>query len=416
MISVYTPSHNPRWLGECYRSLAAQTYEDWEWVVVLNKGAKWRHPRDRRVRVMTAEVEGVGEAKARACAECRGELLVELDHDDLLSSDCLEKVAEAVARNPEVSMVYSDTAQITETGERDESRFDERHGWVYYDTKVDQRDVQAFHALEPWPHNVSYIWYEPNHVKAIPTWAYDRAGGYDATRWILDDQDLMCRLYQVGPFFHLPECLYLQRVHEGNTQRQQQVNADIQRGTVQLYERYVIGNALAWSKRNNLWALDLGAAHNKAPGFVGVDQYPGLGVDVVAQLPERLPFADDSVGVIRAMDFLEHVADKVAVMNELYRLLAPGGLLLSMTPSTDGRGAFQDPTHVAWWNENGFWYFTDPNYSRFVPEVRCRFQVSRLATVFPTRWHEDRQISYVIGNLIAVKPGMPRQGGFLHWS
>ena len=31
----------------------------------------------------------------------------------------------------------------------------------------------------------------------------------------------------------------------------------------------------------------------------------------------------------------------------------------ALTPSTDGRGAFQDPTHVSFYNENSFWYFTD---------------------------------------------------------
>ena len=81
---------------------------------------------------------------------------------------------------------------------------------------------------------------------------------------------------------------------------------------------------------------------------------------------------DNSVGVIRAVDFLEHVPDKIAIFNELHRLLAHGGMLLSLTPSTDGRGAFQDPTHVAFYNENSFWYFTDANYANFVPEITCQ--------------------------------------------
>ena len=35
-ISVFTPSHNPKWLDEVYESLKAQTNPDWEWVVLLN--------------------------------------------------------------------------------------------------------------------------------------------------------------------------------------------------------------------------------------------------------------------------------------------------------------------------------------------------------------------------------------------
>ena len=127
----------------------------------------------------------------------------------------------------------------------------------------------------------------------------------------------------------------------------------------------------------------------------------------------QLPLAEASVGVIRAVDFLEHVADKIGLFNELYRLLAPGGLLLSQTPSTDGRGAFQDPTHVAFYNENSFWYYTETNYRNFVPEIQVRFQVSRLATSFPSEWHAAHDISYVTANLIAVKEPMDRNGGLL---
>ena len=34
-ISVFTPSHDSRYLSDCYRSLVSQSYTDWEWVVVL---------------------------------------------------------------------------------------------------------------------------------------------------------------------------------------------------------------------------------------------------------------------------------------------------------------------------------------------------------------------------------------------
>ena len=93
----------------------------------------------------------------------------------------------------------------------------------------------------------------------------------------------------------------------------------------------------------------------------------------------------------------------MALINELYRLLAPGGLLLSQTPSTDGRGAFQDPTHVAFYNENSFWYYTEANYRNFVPEIKAQFQVSRVATSYPSEWHAAHDISYVTANLIALK-------------
>ncbi|MER5492832.1 glycosyltransferase [Streptomyces sp. NPDC002454] len=411
--SVFTPSHRPRFLDECLATLQAQSRGDWEWIVLLNNGARWRpeHP-DERVRVEIADdIRGVGATKRRACELARGELLVELDHDDLLARDCLAELGKAFDAHPDVVFVYSNTAQITEDGGRDDTRFNEAHGWTYEDVPVDGRQLLAARTMAPTPHNVSYIWYAPNHVRAFRRDAYLKVGGYDATRTVLDDQDLMCRLFQEGDFHHVERCLYLQRMHPANTQRDAAVNAHIQRETVALYDKYVEANALAWSRRRGLLALDLGAAHRKPPGYLGVDQHPGEGVDIVATLPDPLDLPDGSVGLIRAVDFLEHVPAKVPLINELYRLLAPGGMLLTMTPSSDGRGAYQDPTHVAFYNENSFWYYTDDQYRTFVPEIEARFQSSRLVTYFPTDWHSSNDISYVVANLIAMKEGAQRCGG-----
>ncbi|KAF5995130.1 glycosyltransferase [Streptomyces sp. WAC00263] len=411
--SVFTPSHQPRFLDECLKALQAQTCPDWEWIVLLNGGARWRPERhDERVRVEIADsIRGVGAAKRKACELARGEILVELDHDDLLAKACLAELAKAFDAHPEAVLVYSNTAQITEEGKRDDTRFNEAHGWRYEDVRVDGRKLLQAVSMEPTPHNVSYIWYAPNHVRAFRKESYEKAGGYDATRTVLDDQDLMCRLFHIGDFHHIPRCLYLQRMHPENTQRDPQINAHIQRETVALYDKYIEANALAWTHRRELLALDLGAAHRKPPGYLGVDQYPGEGVDIVATLPGKLDLPDNSVGLMRAVDFLEHVPAKVPLINELYRLLAPGGMLVTMTPSSDGRGAYQDPTHVAFYNENSFWYYTDNQYRSFVPEIQARFQSSRLVTYFPTEWHSQNDISYVVANLIAMKEGAERCGG-----
>ncbi|MEV7981763.1 glycosyltransferase [Streptomyces sp. NPDC086519] len=413
--SVFTPSHRPRFLDECLTTLQAQTRSDWEWIVLLNSGARWRpeHP-DERVRVEIADdIRGVGAAKRRTCELARGEILVELDHDDLLAKDCLAELAKAFDENPDIVFAYSNTAQITEDGSRDDTRFNEAHGWQYEEVDVDGRRFLQSVAMAPTPHNVSYIWYAPNHVRAFRRDTYEQVGGYDATRTVLDDQDLMCRLFQAGDFHRIPRCLYLQRLHPDNTQRDSEINAHIQRETVALYDKYIEANALAWTRRRGLLALDLGAAHRKPPGYLGVDQRPMDGVDIVARLPEPLDLPDDSVGVLRAVDFLEHVPEKIPLINELYRLLAPGGMLLTFTPSSDGRGAYQDPTHVAYYNENSFWYYTNNQYRAFVPEIQARFQSSRMVTCYPTDWHSRNQISYVVANLIAMKDGAERCGGLL---
>jgi hypothetical protein len=46
-------------------------------------------------------------------------------------------------------------------------------------------------------------------------------------------------------------------------------------------------------------------------------------------------------------------------MHEIWRVLVDHGYLDILVPSTDGRTAFQDLTHVSYWNENSFKYWTN---------------------------------------------------------
>ena len=134
---------------------------------------------------------------------------------------------------------------------------------------VDGRPVLQCHALEASPHNVSFIWFAPNHVRAFRRSVYESAGGYDATRDVLDDQDLMCRMYQITEFHLIDECLYLQRMHDRNTQRDIELNTRIQQETVVLYDRYLEPNALAWADRRGLKALLPRSQGEQAVGLSG---------------------------------------------------------------------------------------------------------------------------------------------------
>src|SRR4030042_3323773 len=97
-------------------------------------------------------------------------------------------------------------------------------------------------------------------------------------------------------------------------------------------------------------------------------------------------------------------------MNEVWRVLLDGGWLLSRTPSTDGRGAFQDPTHCAYYNENSFLYYTNADQAQYVPEIRARFQAVRLATDYPNEWCRAHKVPYVYADLAAVKTWRRRPG------
>lgn len=407
-VSVFTPSHDPRYLDAAFRSLREQSFSDWEWIVLLNRKApNWTPPEaDPRVKVSRApaRLRGVGAVKRAACELASGEILVELDHDDTLSRGCLAQVVDAFQRR-EVVFAYSDFAQINEDGSPNRERFDPGHGWVYSAGTVDGREYDRCRALAPSPHNLGYIWYAPNHVRAFRRSAYEQVGGYNAELEYLDDQELMSRLYLVGEFAQIERCLYFQRVHAKSTQREERINAAIQEQTVVYYQQFIEDLALAWAKRRGLRCIRL-----KTPLWLGDpadDRYEEMQIDPAEP---RIDAEFGTVGVLRADDVLQRLPARAAFFNECYRVLTHAGLLFTQTPSTDGRGAYQDPSATAFYNENSFMYLTQADLRPSIPGLAARLQVSYLGTSFPTEAHVDNLVPYVQANLLAVKDG-PRQGG-----
>lgn len=408
LVSVFTPSHDTRYLDDCYESLRGQTLSEWEWVVLLNGGAKeWRPPEDDdRVRILRGRgLRGVGAVKAAACDAARGDVLVELDHDDILTPRCLERVAEAFTAHGDAVFVYSDFAQVNADGSPNTDRFDERMGWEYSDVDVDGTTYLCCHAMEPLPHNIGYIWYAPNHVRAFRREAYLAVGGYNRQAAVLDDHDLMIRLFFAGDFVRVPECLYFQRFHGRNTQSDASTNAFIQEQTTRYYRENIEALCAAWSRRRGLGVISLRTADT--PEIIDID--PGETVFIDGESPQ-LPQGPDSVGLIKAVELLQRVPARAALFNECYRVLVHGGVVATKTPSTDGRGAFQDPSHVSFYNENSFWYLTQLNLRRSIPDLTARLQIGYLKTYFPSSWEESANIPYVEADLLAVKDGV-RLGG-----
>ncbi len=408
-VSVFTPSHDTRYLPEAYRSLQEQSYPDWEWIVLLNgKASTWSPPAtDSRVKISRPRAKiraRVGALKRAACELATGEILVELDHDDVISRGCLAQVVDAF-RDERVVLAYSDFAQINEDGSANHDHFDPSYGWVYSQGTFEGKTYDRCHSLAPTPHNVGYIWYAPNHVRAFRRATYEKVGGYNAELEFLDDQDLMSRLYLEGEFAQIKRCLYLQRLHSQNTQREQRINTAIQEQTVEYYSQTIEELALAWAARLGLRCLRL-----RTPVWIG-DEADDRYEDVLMD-PDVLTIdaSDSSVGVLKTYDVLQRIPRRAAFFNECYRVLTHAGLMLSQTPSTDGRGAFQDPSSVAFYNENSFMYLTQQALHDAIPELASRWQVSHLRTFFPTPGHVDMNIPYVQANLLAVKDG-PRQGG-----
>jgi glycosyltransferase involved in cell wall biosynthesis len=401
LVSVITPTHNPEWLPELFESLKAQTHEEWQWVIVPNNGAIGQIPADilidPRVKIATLDdphESKVGALKRHAANRSDGEIIAEIDHDDVITPDCLEKVVAAFHDDEHVGMVYSNTVNI-DMRNMTPIVWSNQYGWSYRPFEYKGLDFLEARSAAPYPQNLTRIWFAPNHIRAWRTSAYWNAGGHDPNMKISDDHDLTCRMYLTSKIAHIDEPLYIYRVHGENTWLKNM--AEIQTTMWLNHDRYVLPMAIKWANDNGLLGLDLCS---------GVDPYGGLAtVDLknaqfIADLDKPWPFITGSVGVIRASDAVEHLVDPVRTMNEAHRVLAHGGFFIIDVPSTNGVGAWCDPTHKSFWNRRSFRYYTEASVRRYIePMCTASFQALKLADVL--KWNE--QVPYVQAHLIALK-------------
>lgn len=103
--------------------------------------------------------------------------------------------------------------------------------------------------------------------------------------------------------------------------------------------------------------LNLGCGDIHYNGFINVDIFPSPTVDLVADLTQQWPWDDNSIEHILAHDVIEHLPNKIHTMNEAWRVLCDNGKFEIRVPTTNGVGAWQDPTHVSYWNVNSFLYY-----------------------------------------------------------
>lgn len=410
-LSIFTPTHKPRYLKDLWDTLKDQE-SDFEWVIVYNGPNQQKNYKkfssilkDDRIRHLPypdLSESRIGTLKRWACEQCKGDVLVEVDHDDLLSQSCLSEVEKAFKEDPELGFVYSDFAEFYDESWQPQIYLPSS-GWDIYPVHFQEHSLIAHKAFEPDPRSICQIEFAPNHVRAWRKDLYHEIGGH-ADLSAGDDHELVCRTYLSMKMKRIPKCLYFyRRLPEGGNSYKKRYE-EIRKQELTNRNTHLYKLVEKWADLNNLPKIDLGAAHGKPIGYTGIDIIDDA-TDITADIRKGLPFDDNSVGVVRAVDFLEHIDDKISVINEIYRVLAPGGWLLSLTPSTDGRGAFQDPTHVAYYNENSFLYYTDKKYQQYVDGLHCKFQPVRLTTYFPSEWHERMKISYVCADLIAVKDG-----------
>jgi hypothetical protein len=302
-----------------------------------------------------------------------GDVFIELDHDDELLPGSLEEY-QHLLKDKQNAFLYSD--KIVTRSDNKPHFYGKGYGWEHYTWN----NHLVNKSFLPDARSLSEIYYAPDHVRMWTRQAYELAGKHDENLFVGDDHELIIRTYIAGSeFIFLEKPTYNYYVHGNNTwlQNNQQVQIQ-QRANRDKYLRQLVTE---WCRRENLKTVE----------------YPSK------EFNEAEP---NSLGCIHAKDTISSVPagrSVVDFMNDVYKKLVPGGWFLVDTASTDGRGAWCDPTHVSFWNELSFRYFTDKKFAKFVPGVECRFQQVVLKTHFPNKWHEDNKLPYVRSDMCALK-------------
>ncbi len=372
-VSIFTPTYNTKkqLLKAVYNSVKSQRYNNWEWVIcddgskpktrkILEKMKK----KDKRIKLFFFDNCGnIGKMKKRCTERCNGEYLIELDHDDQLTNDCLQEVVKKFKEEPDAGMVYSNCTEVTDDGvcHRYEAPYWEYRNTEYQGQTYAEGLQPNFYGSEPSlaMENSHYWELMPNHVRAFRSSVLFELGGYDDSLIYADDYDIILRMFLYSKIVHIPKMLYLYRW--GDNTWTSDKNADLQEKMASVRDKYFPEIR-----------LDLGCGTSKTFGFQGIDKHPYLGVEHVLDFSKEglEKFEESSVDMMRSVEFIAYIEDKVFTLEQIYRVLKHDASIYIKVPSTDGRGAFQDPTHLSYWNENSFFngymngdYRYDANYN-----------------------------------------------------
>lgn len=360
LLSLFTPTNNPAWLGETYRSLRWQSHQDWEWVIVPNGGATIPSEllADPRVRVVGGgeQLTHVGALKRFACKHCRGQAYIEMDHDDLLVPG-VALAAIHLAFEQGAGFVFSDAA-VFDDGTMRSYPYAASHGWRSYPVKVYGRTFHATQAFPLTPRSLCEVYYAPDHVRAWSRRAYEATGGHNEGLSVGDDHDLVCRTYLAGEkFAHTGGCHYLYRMHLGNTVKHRQEL--IRKQTAENRRQYTTGLIKQWCRRQGHAELDINTA--AAEGWSWEKDLAAGG------------FGQDRFGAIWCHNVLQRCPSALvpAFMQACYQALIPGGYLEIVVP--DG-ARFLDPQALTHFSENSFQIYCNRELKAFQSGYPSRFQ------------------------------------------
>lgn len=161
--------------------------------------------------------------------------------------------------------------------------------------------------------------------------------------------------------------------------------------------------------------LDLGCGIRKRDGAIGVDIAVNNVVDVVHDLNiYPYPFADNEVDDVLMDNSLEHLADVVKTMEEIFRITKHKGSVKIKVPYFRSHYAI-DPTHLHYFVSHSFYYF-DPThiFHKYYKYSDATFKVEKVVFDDGHKYPLLKKIIYSVPRWIANKSPMLYENYFGH--
>lgn len=219
-VSVVIPSYNyARFLGRAIESLQAQSFPNWEAIIVddgstddTDKVAEGLLKKDPRIVYVRQQNAGTSAAKNVGIRHARGDYIVFLDADDLLTANKLEAHVEHFKNNPHVDISYSRFRYFQDGDES--SLF----------TKLDLSSKEEWAAVIDGRYDAALpVFLRGNnmaiHAAMVRKSLVDRVGDFDTGMQALEDWDYWLRCILRGAhlaFLDDLQVLALTRVHKGS--------------------------------------------------------------------------------------------------------------------------------------------------------------------------------------------------------
>ncbi|ASB50956.1 glycosyltransferase family 2 protein [Alkalitalea saponilacus] len=193
--------NNGEYLEECLKSVFAQTYKNWE-IIIVDDGSKdeishviyRKYINNPKIRIYFNQInKGCGYTKRRCAEEAKGEICGFLDPDDIITPDALELMVEKHWEMHNHSLIYS------------------THYMCDQELKIKSINQQIQQIDQR-----GYFCSTGNKVSAFATYKNDRykqTAGINPLLKRAVDQDLYYKLDETGLFHFINKPLYYYRRH-----------------------------------------------------------------------------------------------------------------------------------------------------------------------------------------------------------